>query len=169
MMDNYFNEFLGDGISTKEENLPSWVSESNSSKEVYDQINKLKKTKQRYIQGHSLKSHFKKKSLFLISKEEAVKGVGTAPSIFRCTTYSKDLRTYLGEINDELINDVNIKISKKSKGLQNKSKAELKKTTQDCSKELTELKKKNCEEMYTILLSNMPLDIRQKLGLKNHS
>lgn len=169
MIDDYLNQFLGGdkNIIEDEKDLPVWVSDANSSKKAYDAINMLEKAKNRYIKGHDLKSDYRKKSLYQISKTEVADKIGKTPqAIFSASGYSESLSDYFNSINNKLNESVESRISKKSKGLQNRSKAELKKSSKDLSHELNELKQKNCEDLYETLLSNMALDVKTKLGVK---
>lgn len=170
MIDDYLGKFLGEdfakGSEDAAETLPPWVDKGNASYSAYKAIHEIKQAKLRYIHGHSKESDYVKKSNFLVSKAEVATKIGKTPqSIFHSSAYSTYLSAYLDGINETLVVAKNKKIEKKAHGLQHLTKEELKTKTKTTAEELTAIKQHNCEELYDRLLSNMPLDIKRKLGL----
>lgn len=170
MTDEYFEQFLGDetpaGEDHRSNKVPAWVSDGNSSRAAYDAIAYLKKKKLRYIKGHN-KKDFTKKLLYQVSKVEVAEAISRTPqSIFRTASYSIDLLDFFNAVNKDLEKKVRAKSERKKHGLQHMSKEQLKTKTRGLSQDLQDAKKSNCEELYGLLLSNMPLDIKKKLGLK---
>lgn len=170
MADDYLNRFLGDKI-TKDyietsEVLPSWVDKSNASFPAYKMIHTLKQEKFRFIQGHGKKTDYNKKSNYEINKAEVAKKIDkTAQSIFHASSYSSELRRCLDDVNEKLAKAKDKKLERKAHGLQHLSKEELKSKTRSSTEELKLIKQSNCEKLYARLLSNMPLDVKRKLGL----
>lgn len=171
MSEEYFDKYLSDvpviNLNDTQQSLPAWVDKRNSSYSAFEAIYILKQVKYRYIQGHTKKSDYIKKSKFLISKAEVAKQIcKTAQSIFRASSYSLELREYLDEVNESLIKAKDKKIERKAHGLQHLSKAELKTKTRSASEELKLIKQTNCENLYTKLLESIPLDVKRRLGVK---
>lgn len=171
MSEEYFDKFLNDvpdiDLSEPQESLPAWVDKRNSSYAAFMAIAMLKQAKYRYIQGHTKKSDYKNKGQYFISKADVAKKIGkNAQPIFRDSSYSTQLREYLDGVNDTLLKAKNKKIERKAHGLQHLSKVELKTKTRSASEELKLIKQTNCEDLYTKLLENIPLDVKRRLGLK---
>ncbi len=170
MVDDYLAKFLGENFVNNSESaseiIPPWVNKNNASYSAYTAINDIKQEKLRFVHGHSEESDYDKKANFLLSKVEVATRIGKSPqSIFRGTSYSVDLRKYFNNVNKLLLAAKNKKTEKKAHGLQHLTKEELKTKTKTAGEELTAIKQHNCEELYARLLSNMPLDVKRKLGL----
>lgn len=170
MVDDYLDKFLGENFVNSSEDasetLPPWIDKNNASYSAYKAIDEIKQAKLRFIHGHSKESDYVKKSNFLMSKAEVATRIGKTPqSIFHASAYSPHLSAYLNEVNEMLVAAKNKKIEKKAHGLQHLTKEELKTKTKTAAEELNAIKQHNCEELYARLLSNMPLDIKRKLGL----
>lgn len=171
MADDYLKEFLGEDSPlikpVEDEKRPSWAVDGETSGKAYDAIIKFKKAKLRYINGHSDEKDFKNKFSYKISKAEVAEEIGKKPQpIFRSVSYSVKLSDYYDDVNDILEEKKELKINKPKHGLQHLSKDEIKKKAQKQEKDLVKLQKDNCEELYGRLLSNMPWDIKNALGLK---
>jgi len=171
MEDDYLNEFLGEdrplNKPVEDKNRPSWAVEGETSGKAYDAIVEFRKAKLRYINGHSDQKDFKDKFSYKISKAEVAKEIGKNPQpIFKGVSYSVELSKYYDDVNDKLEEKKELKINKPKHGLQHRSKEELRKKAQKQEKDLVKLQKDNCEELYERLLSNMPFDIKNNLGLK---
>jgi len=169
--DDYLSDFLDSEELESEapEELPSWVSDENLSLKAYRKIQELRLEKLLYIAKNSKKSDFKRVGRFTINQSEVAKSIGCAPQgLFSSTTskYSGDLTEYLNKVNAELEEKKYLKIERKKRGLQNRSKEQL----------ITEVKKqkneaimhfeKTAEDAFLLLKSEMPLDLKRKLGLK---
>jgi hypothetical protein len=171
MVDDYLKEFLGEDSPlikpVEDEKRPSWAVDGETSGKAYDAIIKFKKAKLRYINGHSDEKDFKNKFSYKISKAEVAEEIGKNPQpIFKGVSYSVGLLKYYNGVNEKLEEKKELKINKPKHGLQHLSKDEIKKKAQKQEKDLVKLQKDNCEELYERLLSNMPLDIKDALGLK---
>jgi hypothetical protein len=171
MVDDYLNEFLGEDSPlnkpVEDEKRPIWAIIGETSGKAYDVIVKFRKAKLRYINGHSNDKDFKNKFSYKISKAEVAKEIGKKPQpIFNDVSYSVALSNYYDAVNVKLEEKKELKINKPKHGLQHRSKEELRKKAQKQEKDLVKLQKDNCEKLYERLLSNMPFDIKNALGLK---
>ncbi len=171
MSGNYYEQFLGDDnpikleLNTRLDEL-EWVEFHATAKKAFDAINELKKVKLRYIKGHTKKAHFQKKYLWMISKAEVAKMVGVKPQpLFNSNSFSKGLSKYFHETAIHLEKEAEKQTCTEKKGLQHRSKSELKESTKTLGQELDKLQKNNCEQLFQNLLDKMPLDIKRKLGL----
>ncbi|MCE0494650.1 hypothetical protein [Vibrio salinus] len=171
MSENYYKQFLGEDnpvekVLKSESKQPEWVSFHPTAKKAYEAINELKNIKLRYIKGHTKKTHFSKKSLWCITKSEVANRLEVKPQpLFNSNTFSLGLAKYYDEVVQYLKLEVDKQLSKKKKGLQHRTKSELKESTIDLNSRLDNLQKANCEYLFQQLLDGIPLDIKRKLGL----
>ncbi len=171
MVENYYDQFLGEenpieNESAQVESDLEWIEFHPTARKAFEEINSLKKIKLRYIKGHTRKSHFKTKSLWHISKAEVAERVGVKPQpLFNSNKFSEGLTKYYVKVVKDLENQVEKQIGKEKKGLQHRSKSELKESTKDLSQKLDSIQEANCEQLFQKLLEEMPFDIRRKLGL----
>ncbi|MCH2038777.1 MAG: hypothetical protein MK137_09325 [Rickettsiales bacterium] len=172
MSNDYYDNFLaGEDLNTEQEDNKvdkglEWINLHLTAKEAYQAINDLKKVKLRYISGHSSEKSYKTKSPWTISKAEVARRVGkSSQPLFNSNTFSKGLLGYFNETNKALLNAKTKKLTKANKGMQHKTKEELKESTIKLTKENKLLLQNTCEELYEKLLSELPLDVKRKLGL----
>lgn len=173
MKDDYLEAFLGDepslNVPAEGEKRPDWAVEGETSGKAYDAIISFKEVKLSYINDHSEAEDFETKSSYQISKVDVARVADADPQpIFRSksVSYSGKLLTFFTGVNEKLNEKKEKKLNKPKHGLQHLSKKETIKIAQSQNKELVKLQKDNCEELYERLLSNMPLDIKNALGLK---
>ena len=169
--DNYLNDFLdSDELESEvQEVLPSWVSAENLSLKAYRKIQELRLEKLLYIANNTKKSDFKRMRRFKINQSEVAKFIGCAPQgLFSSTTskYSGDLTKYLYMVNAELEEKKELKIERKKRGLQNRSKEQLISEVKQQKSEAKLHFEKAAEDAFSLLKSEMPLDLKRKLGLK---
>ena len=168
MSDSYYDEFLGedefdDNVSQK---LPNWVSSKNSSQNAFEAIEALKKVKGQFIRKHGLKSQYKTKSTYQISKTEVAKKVGAKPQpLFNSCSYSELLTKYFNDVNEELDAYRERRIKNKG-GLRQKKKDELVKELQQTKVSNDQLLVETVDAVYERTINNLPLDVRRKLGIK---
>lgn len=164
--DNYYDDFLTDDLVIDEfEKLPAWVSPKNSSQKAYEAIQNLKKAKKKYIRRHNLKSHYVKKSNYLIQKSEVARLVGAKPQpLFNSCAYSESLSHHFIEVNLQLQNAQEKRIKNKG-GLRQKKKDELVKDLQLLQKKEKDLLVETVEAVYEKTLNKLSLPVRRKLGL----
>lgn len=172
MSNDYYDNFLADEgpnpdpEDNKVDKGLEWINFHPTAKEAYQAINDLKKIKLRYISGHSSEKSYKTKSPWTISKAEVARRVGkSSQPLFNSNTFSIGLLSYYNDANDDLLNAKTKKLTKANKGVQHKTKEELKESTLKLTKENKQLLQNTCEELYEKLLSELPLDVRRKLGL----
>jgi len=164
--DTYYDEFLGvNSADDKLENLPAWANSKNSSQKAYEAIEKLKKSKKKYIRGHHLKSQYVKKSNYLIQKSEVARLVGAKPQpLFNSCAYSESLSRYFMEVNEQLEGAKERRIKSKG-GLRQKKKDELVKDLQLLQKKEKDLLVETVDAIYEKTLNKLSLPVRRKLGL----
>lgn len=166
--DNYLGQFIDqDDLQEDDTNaLPPWVSDKNKSLKAYEAIDTLRKQKKRFIRSHSLKSQYKKKSDYQISKAEVAALAGIKPQpLFGSASYSNALKVYLSEVNQQLEDSKNNRLSKAHNGLNTRHKSELVKELQDKTKEVEGLSQVNIDEIVTKSIAQLPLDVKRKLKL----
>lgn len=167
MTDGYYDEFLdeGDFDDSASGKLPNWVNSKNSSQRAYEAIEALKKVKQQFIRKHGLKSQYKTKSTYQISKTEVAKKVGSKPQpLFNSCSYSESLTSYFNDVNDELDAYRERRIKNKG-GLRQKKKDDLVKELQETKSNNDQLLVETVDAVFERTINNLPLDVRRKLGI----
>jgi len=169
--DDYLSDFLdSDELESEvQEELPSWISNENLSLKAYRKIQELRLEKLLYIANNSKKSDFKRVGCYQINQSEVAKTLGCSPQgLFSSTTsnYSADLTDYFNDVNKELQEKKELKIKSKKRGLQNRSKDQLISEVKLQKNEVRLLFEQKAEKAYLLLKSEMPLDLKRKLGLK---
>jgi hypothetical protein len=172
MSNDYYDNFLADEDlnpepeDNKVDKGLEWINFHPTAKEAYQAINDLKKVKLRYISGHSSEKGYTTKSPWTISKAEVARRIDTSPQpLFNSNTFSKGLLDYFNDANEGLLKAKTKKLTKAKKGVQHKTKEELKESTLKLTKENKQLLQNTCENLYEKLLSELPLDVKRQLGL----
>lgn len=168
--DDYLNDFLdSDELESEgQEDLPSWVSDENLSLKAYREIQELRLEKLLYIANNNRKSDFKRVGSYQINQSEVAKALGCSPQgLFSSTTsnYSVDLTNYFNDTNKELEEKKELRIEHKKRGLQNRSKDQLISEVKQHKNESRLNFEQTAEKAYSLLKSEMPLDLKRKLGL----
>lgn len=166
--DNYLDQFIDQDDLPEDDAkaYPPWVSPKNNSQKAYDAIGLLRKQKKRFIRSHSLKSQYKKKSDYLITKSEIARMADTnAQPLFGSVSYSNSLTVYFNEVNQKLEEAKNNRLSKVHNGLNTRRKEELVKELQDKKKEVESFSQLNVDEIVTRSIARLPLDVKRKLKL----
>ena len=166
--DNYLDPFIDqdDLPETNATELPAWVSNKNNSLKAYEAIDLLRKQKKRFIRGHSLKSQYKKKTDYQITKAEVARMVGTNPQpLFGSASYSNALTVHLKEANQKLDDAKNNRLSKVRSGLNARRKGELVKELQNKTKEVEKCAQMNVDKIVKRSIAHLPLDVKRKLKL----
>jgi hypothetical protein len=168
--DSYLDAFLDvDELPTKhsEENvLFDWITHENSSYAAYQAILSLKLNKKAYIKKHKLKSHYLKKSNYLIQKSEVARLVNKkAQPLFNSNSYSIYLRNFFDKSNRELEKEKDLRINRLSTGIGNKRKEDLVIEHKALINTHKENQSQTVDDLYQKLLDNMPLDIKRRLKL----
>lgn len=169
--DDYLNNYLdSDELEDEiQEELPLWVSADNLSLKAYRLIQELRLEKLLYIANNSKKSDFKRVGRFTINQSEVAKFLGCSPQgLFSSTTsnYSADLTDYFNGVNKELEEKKELRIELKKRGLQNRSKDQLISEVKQQKNESRINFEQTAEKAYSLLKSEMPLDLKRKLGVK---
>jgi hypothetical protein len=169
MSDDYLDKFLGaeeESGGEPKHKLPSWVSETNSSKAAYEAVLKLYEEKKRYIRNHIKKAAYTKKSVYQISKSEVAREADVKmQAIFHSVNYANDLKKLFNEKNELLLEAKEKAIAKRYTGNQAKPKGEVVDLLQQSEAEIIRLKARIVEDVYEMGLKRMPLDVRRKLKL----
>lgn len=168
--DSYFDDFLDpNDLPSKDVPkvaLPSWVSDTNSSYAAYQAILSLKAEKKIFIKKHNLKSQYKRKSDFKVQKSEVGRIVGkNAQPLFNSNSYSKGLKGFFKDINDELEALKEARINAPSSGVGNKRKEDLVIEHKALIKTHQDSITQTVDAVYQKLIDNMPLDVKRKLRI----
>lgn len=168
------SELESDGIKLTEsdkenEPLPDWISEGNLSLAAYHVIETLKKERLLYIANTNDKKNFTKKSNWTILKSEVARklNVASQPLFYSATTtYSGGLLKHLNETNEALTKRKDAKIKSTKRGLGNRSKYDLISEFREQKEKLSHSTESNADELYRRFKSELPLDLKSKLQIK---
>lgn len=149
---------------------PSWVSSENLSEEAYDKILQLKQDRLNYIKFHSKASDFKRKKDWQISGGLVAKEIGAAtPTLTQTSSYSKNIRDLLHDVNAELKEAKEKRVKKYLESVLSSKKNQLKSTLLEKNKSLSDqvssLQKNNAEEQWHRLMYKLNPQIKDILGL----
>ncbi|NOS96916.1 MAG: hypothetical protein HOP25_00390 [Methylotenera sp.] len=149
---------------------PQWVSERNASFRAFECINQFKVEKLQYISVHNQIKDYKNKKSFQITASEIARKTNTAvTTLISTSVYSIGLKSYIDEVNLELLKAKEKKISihqkSYSSSLKQQKKDEIRIQLQNTIFELENLKKKNALDQARLILSSIPLPIKHKLGI----
>lgn len=175
----YLNAFLDDSAIEEDgagnsstdtvASYPKWVSDDNLSLRAYNEIEKFKKIKMRFIATSKSKADLNKKSNYHISKAEVARAIGVKPQpLFHSdtTTYSEKLLGFINDVNIELLEKREFKLSRRKNGINSLSKDELASGFREQKKELIEKKENTIDELYKRFKAELPLDVKAKLKIK---
>lgn len=174
-IDDYLSKYLDtselpEEAKPEKSSRPDWAEPSKRSGKAYDAIESLKGQKKAFIKKHGKKSDYDLKGNYLITKKEVAALVGPnvkpQPLFFsKTTSYCEALLTHFNNANDELNASKEKRISKKGRGLMQKTKEELieqlRAEKESKTEELTSL----ADDVYQRTLDNISLDMKRKLGL----
>ena len=150
----------------QKEDLPDWASDKNNSANAYRVINKLYEIKLAYIKINRAKTAYVLKNKYQISKVEVTKIAGGNPQpLFNCNSYSKDLKDYFTDKNDELYEKAIQRMSGGKGGNQKKSKKELVSLVQEMSSDVNATKQQTVEKLLQLTLDKLTIDVKRKMGL----
>lgn len=176
---DYINTFLN-GSTIEEDgaensstvsvaDYPEWISDGNLSLKAYNEIENLKKIKMRFIAASKSKADLNKKSNYHISKAEVARAIGVTPQpLFHSdtTTYSDKLLGHFNDVNSDLLEKREFKLSRRKNGINSRSKDELASEFRDQKKELIEKKEKIIDELYKKFKAELSFDIKAKLKIR---
>ncbi|WP_372758276.1 hypothetical protein [Litorivivens sp.] len=168
MSNSYYDEYIDSNElpQSSEEDLPTWVSDKNSSMAAYRAIQTLYLQKRKYIKRHGMQSDYTKKSNFLIKKSEVALIARVNPQpLFHSNSYSAQLSAHLKNINERLEYQKNKRITQKPGGLRSKNKEQLVKEIQEQNNINAKTLAEVVDAAYERTLINVPLDIRTKLKI----
>ena len=168
MPTDYFENFLDKNEVSEESQFPSWVTPKNSSLKAFNALIGLEKQKKEYIRRHSRKSHFSKKSDYLIQKSELGRAIGVAPQpLFNSVSYSSDLTEYLEQTNQKLNAAKERRLAHVDKGLQKQNKEYLVRLLQSERKASQNQLNGTVEAVYQRTIENLSLDVLRMLRLRD--
>lgn len=151
--------------------MPKWVSKSNSSFRAWRYVEDLIKEKMLYIKRHN------KRSDFIIQKHYLIKGSDVASalninrsSLMNTSAYSIHFKNYLDKVNADLISAKDLRLNRfestKARGSIRSSKDELLISNELLKKRVDELERLNVEKIVLFAYDNLPLPVRNKIGLE---
>ena len=153
---------------------PDWVidNESDTTYKVYYAIVQLKEEKTKGIKNYGkVASNKTAKSLFEIKKSDVSRLVGvSAQSIFRGSKFSDLARNFFDDINEDLFiyyeKEQKKQINRhKATGLRLHKKEQIVRSHQSMEQELKSIKAKTTKQVLDLVVEQLPLDLRLKLGL----
>ncbi|GEA51152.1 hypothetical protein VIN01S_19560 [Vibrio inusitatus NBRC 102082] len=152
---------------------PSWIkNEDHTTHRVWKAILKLKVTKELQIANFGKVADGKTpKSLYRMKKSEVALAVGvSAQSIFRSSTFSKDVLQFFDMVNKELLERYQREQKKQKSrliatGVRTKKKDDLVLEVQDLRNKVRELECRQVKDTLDLVLSKMPIDLRRKLRM----
>lgn len=157
----------------QEVDRPVWVkSESHTTYRIWKAILQVKVTKESQIANFGKVANEKTPtSLYRMKKSEVALAVGvSAQSIFRSSTFSKDVLRFFDVVNKELL-ERHLREQKKQKsrliatGVSAKRKDDLVFEVQDLRNKVRELECRQAKDTIDIVLSKMPIDLRRRLRM----
>jgi len=165
-------KYLQDNANKVEEInvVPNWVSKQNKSFAAWQCVEHLKLRRIEYIEAHNKETQFLKKSSYQIAPAEVSRVIEVHRStLMHSSSYSEAFGHYLSGINAELnkLKVAKLEASKKSpsRGPIQSSKDELLKLNSKLRKQLAEAEKINIEELVKSTFDQLPLQVKQKLGI----
>lgn len=153
-----------------EQDFPEWVSKKNITFSAYSYINQLKLEKLEFIAKHNKINDYKTKGNYQMTAAEVARHINAATTTLISTSaYSCKLKDYLDKVNDELKTAKENKLDTHKKtldaGMKQRKKDEIRVELQNTKIELENLRKNNALEQATLVLQNLALPIKQKLGI----
>lgn len=149
--------------------LPSWVSDKNVTQKVYDQLILLKDEKLAQINNLNISS-LKTKKNYQISAGELSRATGIAKTtLISTSSYSKAVKKHLDSLNVALASARDKRV-KGYESNQQTVKQRKKNVIIDENKRIKaayeELLQKNTSEQVKLILNNLSLPLRARLGIK---
>jgi hypothetical protein len=150
-------------------NRPKWVSDKNASAKAWQITEELKLEKQLYIKRHKSPTDFLVKKHYQIKGAEVAKAAGMNRTVLMNTsTYSKQFRLYLADINAELEEEKNAGLKRAENptadGVQRSRKRDLVDRIRRDEQRIAELEQRIGESVVEIF-DKLPLPVKKKLGL----
>lgn len=180
LMSDEFLEGLDDESNVKEAaeikaaQKPVWVSEdeAHTTFKTWGAILQLKRDKKVSIKALGKVADSKTpKSVYEIKKSEVAGLVGrSAQSIFRKSSFSKDVLTFFDYTNGKLLalhekEQFKQKSRSKKTGVRVNKKEDLVKEVQDLREKVKDLECRQVKDTLDLVLTQMPFDLRQKLRM----
>ncbi len=151
-------------------NQPNWVSHANASLRAWQCVEALKAERVAYIASHSKVTHYLNKSDFQIKPSQVAREIGINRStLMHSSSYSNDFTAYLRDVNVELEKLKTEKLDKArrspSRGPTAESKEDLVRLNTELKRRIVEIENQKTEELVRLVLDQVPLPIKRKLGL----
>lgn len=168
MVLNYFNN-SGSNTPHKEE-APDWVSENNYSYAAWKYTEQLKVIKADYIKKHHRTTDFLVKGNYQIRGADVASHLKiNRSSLMNTSSFSKNFRKYLDDVNLELLGQKEHRIQQArnhpSRGSIESSKNQLVEANLKLKKRVEELESKNTKELVQRTFDQLPLPVKRKLGI----
>lgn len=174
--DDFLNSLDGtskDDTLLQQVEQPDWVKgEGHTTYRAWKAILKLKATKKVQITSFGKVADGKTpKSLYRMKKSEVARMVGvSAQSIFRSSTFSKDVLQLFNRANKELLECYKREQKKQQSrltatGVRTKRKHDLVFEVQHLRDRVRELECRQVKDTLDLVLSQMPIDLRRKLRM----
>lgn len=148
---------------------PVWVSEGNATGKIYDHLLKIQEEKILAIKGLSV-SQLKTKKNFQISAGEVSRASSIAKTTLIVTSsYSKAFKEHLANINKELLQLRDARVNgyeANQQSVKQRKKNVIVEENQSIKKAYEALQKENAAEQVRLILSNLSLPVKNKLGIK---
>ncbi len=175
LISDKFLRALDEDILIEEPDMrPSWVKydEEHTTFKAWSSILNLKCEKEKQIKCYGkLADRKTPKSLFSMKKSEISKKVGiSSQSIFNTSSFSEDIFSFFDNENKYLLEihkkeQVKQRKRHKNTGIRAKKKNEIVNDYQIIDSELQRLRATSAKDTLDLALSEMPLDLRRKLGM----
>lgn len=173
LMSNEFLDSLDDALDKSEQNeQPSWVvnEPKHTTHKAYHAILDLKKEAEEAISSFGEVATNKTQKFYQIKKSNVAKVVGrSAQSIFNASSFSKDIKAFFDDVNQELleVHDLEQKrqLKRKKTGIRVNKKEVIVQSHQSLEKKYNELKARSVKETLDLAVAKMPLDLKAKMGL----
>jgi phosphomannomutase len=169
MVMNYLKKRIHEAENEKKKEHPDWVSSKNATLRAWEYVEQLKKEKMLYIKRHH------KITDFITQKTYQIKGAEVAlalninrASLMNTSNFSPKFRVYLESVNSELEASKEAKLKKhksSSRGPIKSSKDDLVAINKKLKKRVAELEKLKTEKLVRYAFDQLPLPVKQKLGI----
>ncbi len=150
-------------------NRPKWVSDKNASAKAWQCTEELKLEKQLYIKRHKSPTDFLVNKHYQIKGAEVAKAAGMNRTVLMNTsTYSKQFRQYLADVNAELEEEKNAGLKRAENptadGVQRSPKRDLIDRIRRDEQRIAELEQR-IGERFDEIFDKLPLPVKKKLGI----
>lgn len=170
MVMDYLIKRVKEASSELEPDWPPWVSDKNASLKAWRYVEQLRNDKALYITKHGKVTDYLTKKTYQIKGSEVAKALSISrASLNNTSSYSPHFRKYLDGVNADLVAAKEAKLKKAqrepSRGSIRSSKDHLVRANTELKKKVAELESQKTEELVRYAFDQLPLPVRQKLGI----